>query len=168
MEQYVLLAITTLMTVGLTGYFTALHSVQVARATMSRYVQIALQQVADGAVTVDPTSGSQWTKSTAPPSPAAALFQQDLEATMAGTPWAKIPVSVLALNVYTPANVGQPAPWGYPGTTITAPGYYAEVAFPWRPVAFLPTVTITVPEEMQANSLAQPGTGQPQWNPGNP
>ncbi|MDA8194680.1 MAG: hypothetical protein M0Z53_11895, partial [Thermaerobacter sp.] len=63
-------------------------------------------------------------------------------------------------------DIGQPAPWGSPGTTVSAPGSSAAVQFPWRAVGGFPPVTITVPEEMQANSLAQPGTGPPAWNPG--
>jgi hypothetical protein len=168
MAQYVMLAIISLLTMGLTAYLATVHSIQVARATMSRYVQIALQQVADAAVTVDPATGGQWTKTTAATAPAAVLFQQDLRGVMAGTPWAAMPVAVVAFHIYTPQDVGAPAPWGYPGSTISAPGYYAEVTFPWRVTGWLPAVTITVPEVMQANVDAQPGSGPPAWNPGAP
>lgn len=163
---YGLVLIMAGLAVGVAAFFLAVHSVEAARATMSQYVQDALQRVADQAVTLDPVNGQQWTKSTDPQAPAAATFAQDLRAAMAGTPWRHLPVRVRAFQIYTPQDVGEPAPWGYPGATIAAPGYYAEVAFPWKPAAWFPAVTITVPEVMQANSLAQPGAGPPQWNPG--
>lgn len=162
---YVLLLIIGFLGIGLSGYFAAIHSVTLARATMSRYVQIALQQTADAAVTLAPYSGTQWTKSTDANAPAEATFQQDLTAVLAGTPWHRMSIDVTAFHIYTPADIGQPAPWGYPGTAISGPGYYAEVTFPWKAMAFLPAVTITVPEVMQANSLVEPGGVPPTWNP---
>lgn len=166
MPTYVMLTITSLLTIGLTGYFTALHSVQVARASMSRYAQIALQQVGDSAVTLDAAQGTQWTKSTGPATGAALAFQQDLQQTLQGTPWTTIPVTLQTFTVYTPQDVGDAAPWGYPGASISAPGYYVDLSFPWKVGWGLPPVTVTVAEVMQANSVAQPGQGAPTWNPG--
>ncbi len=151
--------------IGTTGYFAAIHSVAIARATMSRDMQIALQQTADAAVTLAPTTGIQWTKSTDSATPVETAFQQNLSQVLTATPWASMSIDVKAFQVYTPADIGQPAPWGYPGTTISGPGYYAAVAFPWKVVSFLPSVTITVPEVMQANSLVEPGNVSPTWNP---
>lgn len=163
--QYVLLLIIMFLGIGTTGYFTAIHSVAIARATMSRDLQIALQQTADAAVTLAPTTGSQWTKTTDASSPVEETFQADLSQVLTGTPWKTVSIDVQAFQVYTPADIGQLAPWGYPGTTISGPGYYAEVTFPWKVLSFLPSITITVPEVMQANSLVEPGNVPPVWNP---
>ncbi len=163
--QYVMLMILMFLGIGTTGYFAAIHSVAIARATMSRDMQIALQQTADTAVTLNPTTGSQWTKTTDPASPVEDIFQTVLSQVLTGTPWATMSIDVKAFQVYTPADIGQPAPWGYPGTTISGAGYYAEVSFPWKVLSFLPSVTVTVPEVMQANSLVEPGNISPTWNP---
>ncbi len=163
--QYVMLMILMFLGIGTTGYFAAIHSVAIARATMSRDMQIALQQTADTAVTLNPTTGSQWTKTTDPGSSVEDTFQTALSQVLTGTPWASMSIDVKAFQVYTLADIGQPAPWGYPGTTISGPGYYAEVTFPWKVLSFLPSVTVTVPEVMQANSLVEPGNVSPTWNP---
>lgn len=163
--QYVMLMILMFLGIGTTGYFTTLHSVAIARATMSRNMQIALQQTADAAVTLNPTTGSQWTKATDSGSRVEKTFQAALSQVLTGTPWTSMSIDVKTFQVYTPADIGQPAPWGYPGTTISGPGYYAEVTFPWKVLSFLPSVTVTVPEVMQANSLVEPGNISPTWNP---
>jgi len=175
--QYMMLLLTMFLGVGLTGFYTAIHSIEIARATMSRYLQIALQQTADASVTLDPTTGVQWTKAVTQASPVSGapgenlpvenVFQQVLATTVTSTPWAHLPVTIQAFDVFTPQDIGNPAPFGYPGTTISGPGYYAEVTFPWKPIPFLPAVTVTVPEVMQANSLVEPGGVPPVWNPYN-
>ena len=164
--QYVLLVIMLWVGVAFSGVSMALHSAEIARATMSRYMQIALQQTANSAVTLNATNGTQWTKATDAAAPAEDTFQQDLTQTMAGTPWASMSIDITAFHIYTTNDIGSTqVPWGYPGTTITGPSYYAEVQFPWKVVSWLPAETIKVAEVMQANSLMEAGGSNYSWNP---
>lgn len=140
-----------------------IQSVRTARSTMSRYVQIALQQTADAAVSVYPTTGGEWTATATASRSAATVFATALRAQFVGTPWAQLPVTVQNFQVFTPQEVGQPAPPGYPNPTITAPGYYVRIRFPWRLlVPGAATVPIRVAEVMQANSFSAPNRN---WNP---
>ena len=143
-----------------------LQSFRTAQATMTRYVQVALQQTADASQTVTPTTGAQWTPQLTPTQSASAAFTQDLANELQGTPWASMAVSVQAFQVLTPQDVGQPAPAGYPGTTVTAPGYYALVTFPWTfPFPGPGTKTIPVAVVIQANTYSAPNST---WNPAAP
>ena len=143
---------------------TTIQSVFNARQAMSRYEQIALQQVADSAAVAVPANGVEWTKATTvTSSTASAQFTQVLSSEVANTPWAHLPITVTAFDIFTPQDVGQSAPAGYPNATITAPGYFARVQFPW-PLDLLGggTVTETVAASMQANIFDAPNN---QWNP---
>lgn len=140
-----------------------LQSFRTAHATMTRYVQIALQQMVDEAQTVTPATGAQWTPQMTPSQTVSATFIQDLAQELQGTPWASMPVHVQVFQVLTPQDVGQPAPAGYPGSTVTAPGYYALVTYPWHfPFPGPGTKVIPVAVAIQANTYsARNGT----WNP---
>lgn len=140
-----------------------LQSFRAAHAAMTRYMQIALQQTADATQTVSPGTGAQWTAQATITQTASAIFTQDLTAEFVGTPWAHMAVHLQAFRVLTPHDVGQPAPRGYPGATITAPGYYAVVTFPWQfPWPGPGQLTIPVVAVMQANTYSAPNST---WNP---
>lgn len=154
-----LMLVGTLLALGAT----TIQSVFNARQAMSRYEQIALQQVADSAVVAVPANGVEWTKATTPLSTASAQFTQVLSSEVAKTPWAHLPITVTAFAIFTPQDVGQAAPAGYPTATITAPGYYAQVQFPWKlDLLGGGQVTETVAASMQANIFDAPNN---QWNP---
>lgn len=159
MEQYVMLVIMLLMTIGFSGAAAVIHGAQLAQATMRQYVQAALQQVADSGVTISPTDASQYPESQINDLSVSAAFQQDFSAVLAGTPWASRPIAVDAVGVVTPSHVGTVVS-GYPGPggVPTAPGYYAEVTFPWHVVSWLPAQPITVWVMMQSNVLEEPST----------
>lgn len=143
-----------------------LQQFRTADATMTRYVQIALQQTADASLTVAPPTGAQWTPQLTPTQTASATFTQDLATQLQGTPWAPLTVTVQAFQVLTPQDVGQPAPAGYPGSTVTAPGYYALVTYPWNfPFPGPGSRTIPVAVVIQANTYSAPNST---WNPAAP
>lgn len=164
LSLYVLLPVLVFLALLLALAAGEIQSVQTARQDMSRYEEIALQHVADGAITLAPTNASEWnTAATVSGNPAETAFTQALTEAVAGTPWEHLPIHILAFQVFTASDVGQPAPVGYPTPTITSPGYYADVSFPWP--LNLPGgghVTLRVPETMQANVFSAPNTT---WNP---
>lgn len=158
-EIYVLAMILIGIAAALTVAYSAVQSVNIARAAMTRAMQVALQQTADQLGAVDAVSGAQGVQS----APVQALFQEDLAAQLRGTRWATMPVTVDSVQVFGPSQVGQPAPPGVLGGVVPNPGVYAEVSFPWQTgVPGLPPVTVTVPEWMSANVFVQPTPG---WNP---
>lgn len=145
----------------------AIHDVAVTRATMSRYMQDALQQAGNSAGTIlpVPSSGSanEWVK-TVPTSASSlqAAFTQDLAGVTQGTPFHKLPWTVSTFTLYTQNQVGAPAPWGFPGNTVSSPGVYAVVAFPWN-LPLIGSVTVKAPEWMAANAFTGPDKA---WNGG--
>lgn len=164
---YILLIPLMLVILLITLAWTAIHSVTVARATMSGYMQDALQQAGNsaGTILVKQPSGSanEWVKTV--PTAAFSLqaaFTQDLTGVTQGTPFQKLPWTVSAFTLYTQNEVGTAAPWGFPGNTVSSPGVYAVVAFPWN-LPLIGSVTVKVPEWMAANAFTGPDQG---WNGG--
>jgi len=164
---YLLLIPLMLIILLLSLAWMAIHSVTVARATMSGYMQDALQQAGNsaGTILVKQPSGSanDWVK-TVPVASASlqAAFTQDLKGVTQGTPFHKLPWTVSTFTLYTQSEVGAPAPWGFPGNTVSSPGVYAVVAFPWN-LPLIGSVTVKAPEWMAANAFTGPDKG---WNGG--
>lgn len=159
-EIYVLTAFLVWISLALAMAYTVVQGVNGARAAMTRYMQIALQQTADQLGAVNAVSGAQGVTDDA----AATLFAQDLANELQGTTWQRLAVTVDQVTVFQASQAGQPAPPGVLGGVIPGPGLYAAVSFPWSlGLPGVPPVTITVPEWMAANVFVQPVQ---QWNGG--
>lgn len=141
----------------LTVAMAEVHAVSVARATMSRYVQIALQQTNDLLGVTDAFTGQQGIPAAAANTTVSTLFSQQLRTELTQTRWATATWSVATIDWYTQAAAGQPAPQGVPGGKIPGAGIYVRVNLRWPiPIPGVSPFTIPIPEWMSANVWQQP------------
>lgn len=146
---YILATVFLWMALGVAVAYAAIHALVVARATMSRYEQIALQQTAQQLTAIDAVQGAQGVTG----DEAALLVSQDLQR-LVPPAWH---YHITQVHVYTQAQAGQPAPSGVPGGVIPGAGLYVSATLQWlTPVPGVGPLSIPVPEWMSANTYIQP------------